>query len=182
MEEDSFMASRDKKRDKEKQAADLLRRSLAAPAGAPGSGIGACPDPEILAAYAEHSLDADEASRWNLHFSQCARCREQLAVLVRSGPPTGTAVEKPSRAPGRAWTADWDWRWIAPATAMVLFLAVVALFRTPHQPAEQPLVAMNQPAPPPAAPPADTIAKSESAPSANAPAPNSPSAADSLAP
>jgi hypothetical protein len=182
MEEDSFMASRDKNRDKDKPAADLLRRSLAAPAGAPGSGVDACPDPEILAAYAERSLDAGEASRWNLHFSQCARCREQLAVLIRSVPPTGAAAEKPSRAPGRAWTADWDWRWIAPATAMVLFVAVVALFRPPHKPAEQSLVAMNQPAAPPAAStPAIATAAPESAPAADVLAPNPPSAANSLA-
>jgi hypothetical protein len=185
MEEDSFMASRDKNRDKEKRATDLLRRSLAAPAGASGSGIGACPDPEILAGYAERSLDADEASRWNLHFSQCARCREQLAALIRSVPPTGTAAEKPSRAPGRSWTADWDWRWIAPATAMVLFVAVVALFRPPHKPAEQsssPLVAMNQPAASPAAStPTNVTAGPESAPAADASAPNSPSAANSVA-
>ena len=53
--------------EEDKPAAELLRRSLASAAGATDD----CPDPEILAAYAERSLDADEASRWNLHFSQC---------------------------------------------------------------------------------------------------------------
>jgi len=168
------MPLRDKDRDQDKPTADLLRRSLAAPAGAPGSDIDACPDPEILAAYAERSLGADEAARCNLHFSQCARCREQLAALVRSGEFAGAAERKPSRAPGMPWigSGNWDWRWIAPATAMLLFVVVVAIFRPPHHPAgqaSQPLVAMNQAA----APPTTSVA-SESA-------PNSSSATGSLA-
>ncbi len=162
----------DKDRDQEKQAADLLRRSLAAPAGAPGSDIGACPDPEILAAYSERSLDVDEAARWNLHFSQCARCREQLVVLVRARDSAGVAEAKRPRAPSMVW----DWRWLAPAAAAIVFVVVVQVFRPTHHPAEQALVAMNQPAVPPT-----TSVTPESAPAAGAPAPNSSSAAGSLA-
>ena len=65
MEEDSFMASRDQ----DKPAANLLRRSLASSPGVEA----VCPDPEILAAYLERSLDADETARFELHFSHCAR-------------------------------------------------------------------------------------------------------------
>src|ERR1700677_4978689 len=128
MEENSFMASQDKDRDedrdKDKQAAELLRRSLAAPTGAAGSEIGACPDPDILAAYAERSLDADEAARLNMHFSQCARCREQLVVLVRARDSAGATEEKRPRAPSMVW----DWRWLAPAAAAIIFLIVVQVF------------------------------------------------------
>jgi hypothetical protein len=157
MEENSFMASRDKERDQGKPAADLLRRSLASAAGAPGSDIDACPDPEILAAYSERSLDADETARYELHFSQCARCREQLAALVRADELAGTAKEKHSRVPGMRWirTRNWDWRLLAPATAALMLVIIVATFRPTRQPvvqAPQPLVAMNQPAAPPAAP------------------------------
>jgi hypothetical protein len=102
------MASRDKDRERDKPAADLLRRTLAAPAGASGSDIDACPDPEILAAYFERSLDADEIARCNLHFSQCARCREQLAAMVRSGEFAGAVDEKRARPPVVGW--NWDWR------------------------------------------------------------------------
>jgi hypothetical protein len=146
------MPLKDKDAGRDKPAADLLRRALASPPGAPGSDRGACPDPEILAAYVERALDADEAARYNLHFSQCARCREQFAAMVRSGEFAGAADVRRARPSVAGW--NWDWRWLAPATAMVLFVAVVALFRPPHHPAEQtsrPLVAMNQPAPPPAA-------------------------------
>jgi hypothetical protein len=174
------MPLKDKDAGRDKPAADLLRRALASPPGAPGSDRGACPDPEILAAYVERALDADEAARYNLHFSQCARCREQLAAMVRSGEFAGAADVRRARPSVAGW--NWDWRWLAPATAMVLFVAVVALFRPPHHPAEQtsrPLVAINQPTPAPAAPPADMIAKLGPAPAAAASAPSAPIVAPS---
>src|SRR5579864_5032642 len=71
-------------REQDKPSADLLRRSLASQAGAPGSDIDACPDAEILAAYSEHTLAADETARYDLHFSSCPRCREQLAAMARA--------------------------------------------------------------------------------------------------
>jgi hypothetical protein len=173
MEENSFMASQDKDRDedqdKDKQAAELLRRSLAAPTGAPGSEIDACPDPEILAAYSERSLDQEEAARLNMHFSQCARCREQLVVLVRARGSASATEEKRPRAPSMVW----DWRWLAPAAAAIVFVIVVQVFRPPHRAAEQPLVAINQ-QPAPLVAPAAASATPESA-------PNSSAAADSLA-
>ena len=156
---------RDEDRDKDKQASEMLRRSLAAPAGAAGSEIGACPDPEILAAYSERSLEPDEAARWNVHFSRCARCREQLVVLVRARDSAGTAEEKRPRRPGMVW----DWRWLAPATAAVILVIVVQVFRPPHRAGEQQIVAMNQPAAP-----ATSSAMPESAPSSS-------SASESLA-
>src|SRR5579863_4010199 len=154
------MTLRDKDGERDKPAADLLRRALASRAGAPDSDIGPCPDPEILAAYMERSLDADEAARYNLHFSQCVRCREQLAAMVRSGEFSGAVDEK--RARPLVAGQNWDWRWLAPATAMILFVAIVAVFRPTHYPAEQApklSVAMNEPAPLPAAPPENMIAK-----------------------
>jgi hypothetical protein len=174
LEEDSFMPLPDKDREQDKPAADLLRRSLASAAGAPGSDIGTCPDPEILAAYSERSLDANEIALYELHFSQCARCRDQLEAIVRAGEPTDATEEK---RPGAAWI--WDWRWLALPVAAALVLAAVLVARRPtHHPAEQPLIAMTQPAAPPAASPAMPVAR-EYAPYATAPASNS-SAGDSL--
>jgi hypothetical protein len=61
----------------EKAIDGLLRRSLA------GRSIvtGDCPDAELLAAYFDKSLGPDEVARYELHFSTCTRCREQLAMM-----------------------------------------------------------------------------------------------------
>jgi len=64
----------------EKAMDGLLRRSLAHDSIASGD----CPDAELLAAYFDHSLGADEAARYEIHFSQCTRCREQLAAMARA--------------------------------------------------------------------------------------------------
>ena len=159
------MASQNKDRDQEKQAAELLRRSLASPSGAPGSEIGACPDPEILAAYSERSLDPEEAARWNTHFSQCARCREQLVVLVRARDSAGTTEKKRPQASGLVW----DWRWLAPAAAAIIFVIIVQVFRPSHRAGEQALVASNQPA----APPASSATPESAAPNSSSAAGNS---------
>jgi hypothetical protein len=163
------MPLRDKDREQDRPAADLLRRSLASPAGAPGSEIDACPDPEILAAYSERSLDADEIAHYELHFSECARCRDQLAALVRAGEPAGATEEE---RPGKAWI--WDWRWLAlPVTAALVLAAVLVVRRPAHHPAGQSLVAMNQPAAPPAASSETPPVAREYAPLPTAPASNS---------
>jgi hypothetical protein len=142
MEENSFMASHDQ----DKPAADLLRRSLASSPGVEQ----ACPDPEILAAYSERSLDADETVRFELHFSRCARCREQLAALGRAGELVGAAEEKRPRTQHVPWI--WNWRWLAPAAAAFVFLALLIALRPVHHPAEESLVAMDHQPAPPAAP------------------------------
>jgi hypothetical protein len=148
------MPLRDKDREQDKPAADLLRRSLASPAGAPGLDVDPCPDPEILAAYFERSLDADETARYELHFSRCARCREMLAAMVHAGEPAGAAGEKRARSSSTAWA--WDWRWLAPVAATVIVLAAIWVMRGPalsHRTALEsgPMVASSQ-SPEPASP------------------------------
>jgi hypothetical protein len=66
--------------DNENAMDGLLRRSLARDSAARGD----CPDAELLAAYFDQSLGADEAAGYELHFSNCPRCREQLATMVRA--------------------------------------------------------------------------------------------------
>ncbi len=66
--------------DNENAMDGLLRRSLARDSAAAGD----CPDAELLAAYFDQSLGADEAAGYELHFSTCTRCREQLAAMVRA--------------------------------------------------------------------------------------------------
>ena len=132
-------------RDRDDALAGLLRRNLAGDADAGNH----CPAPDILAAYFEDSLDPEETARYELHFSQCARCREQLAALNRAGELAGASEATTQRAQHWAWL--WDWRWLAPAAAAVLLFAVVWFARRPAatrfvgQPAEQPLIAMSQP-------------------------------------
>jgi Photosynthesis system II assembly factor YCF48 len=130
----------------DKPAAELLRRSLASAAGATDD----CPDPEILAAYSEHSLDADESARYELHFSQCARCREQLAAMVLAAAPAPV-----SRAPRASWILTWGWLGLAPVTAALLIAAIFIARRPslnhPAESAAHPLVAKLQPSPQPMA-------------------------------
>ena len=66
--------------DNENAMDGLLRRSLARDFTAAGD----CPDAELLAAYFDQSLGADEAAGYELHFSTCPRCREQLAAMARA--------------------------------------------------------------------------------------------------
>jgi hypothetical protein len=140
MEENNFVASRDR----DDAMAGLLRRNLAGDAG----GGNDCPGPGILAAYSERSLDADETARFELHFSQCASCREQLATLARANEVPAAVRETPRQTAGASWLRDW--RWLAPVAAVLLF-AVVWFARRPAATrfvgprAEPPLVAMSQP-------------------------------------
>src|SRR5271155_126797 len=132
--------------EQDKPAAELLRRSLASAAGATDD----CPDPEILAAYSEHSLDADESARYELHFSQCARCRDQLAAMVLAAAPAPVP-----RAPRASWIWTWGWLGLAPVTAALLIAAIFIARRPslnhPAENAAHPLLAMSQPSPQPMA-------------------------------
>jgi len=131
--------------DESKGSTNLLRRSLR------DSGD-ACPEPEILAAYFERSLDADETAHYELHLSQCARCRDQLAAMYHAGEPAPAGAAQSHQSSHWAWL--WDWRFLAPAVAVLVIAAVWTARRpTPKPVAEnsaRPLVAMNHPAEPPA--------------------------------
>src|ERR1700730_14837651 len=137
MGENSLMAPRED----DKAMAGLLARSLVAKRGAQGAGTeNDCPGPDILAAYYERSLDRDETSQYELHFSQCVRCREQLATMAR-------AEQGPQAKLARLWL--WDWRWLGSAAAVLLFVALWAARQlTPVQRTDQvskgPLVAMSR--------------------------------------
>lgn len=133
-------------RDDDKVMAGMLRRTLASSSASEGPAPGHdCPPADLLAAYYEHSLGEDESAQYELHFSQCARCREQLAAMVRA---EGAPHPK----------STWEWVWspylLAPAVAA---LALAIFFGVHHstqptavnQPAATPLVAMSQPSQPP---------------------------------
>jgi photosynthesis system II assembly factor YCF48-like protein len=135
-------------RDEDKAMDGLLRRSLARDAAAPGD----CPDADILAAYYERSLDADEAAGYEQHFAKCTRCREHLAALLRAetavevsaGQPVTAAAASTPRAraaspasssaaekPGHSWV--FGWRWLAPAAAVLIFAVFVYTRMAPRE-------------------------------------------------
>jgi hypothetical protein len=143
------MVSREQDKAPDKAIDGLLRRSLARTSPSHD-----CPAPDVLAAYYDRSLDAQETARYDLHFSTCSHCRAQLAAMVRAGEPEG--AEKQSS--GWAWlTHRW---WFVPALATAALALVVSVLPVrkiynPPVPAQQ--VAMN--APVPAAAPASEQAK-----------------------
>jgi hypothetical protein len=143
-----------------------------------------CPDASLLAAYFDRELTSAEASRWELHFSTCARCQGQLAALARSEPcPSGrrAPAEQPAvRLPvGHRF---WDLRWIAPlATAAAAAALWIALRPTLPNLEQQPARPAGGPAKPaaekeevmgyrvgPARPPGEPGEKKRGAPTAAA--------------
>jgi len=106
--------------DKQKEFDELLARHVRR--AVPGEEGGACPDANLLAAYQEHALSAEEAAFCREHFTGCARCREILAALEDS---EGIPAEEPARvaapAPGRREEKKKTGRplwWMAPAGAL----------------------------------------------------------------
>lgn len=121
----------------------LLRRNLARDADQ----ALVCPEPDVLAAYFERSLDADEIETYELHFSQCARCREQLAAMACAGASVAAAADG---AASSRWAWLGDWRWLAiPATAVLAFAIFGFLWMRPSNRTAQvlpaaPPVALSQ--------------------------------------
>src|SRR5712692_3292074 len=140
------MEERDTEKAFERLLARTLRESLR-PGGAD------CPAPDTLAAYADHQLSDAEASRWELHFSECTRCQHALLAfaMIEVEPvaqlPVAAAAEAPQaaaqhavasilRAPERDIPTPrrfWNWRWLAPALATAAAVALwVAVRPAPH--------------------------------------------------
>src|SRR5260221_1322833 len=64
----------------------MIRTSLAS--GLDASAV-ECPDPDVLAAFAENTLAPDGRAKWNTHFAGCTICQRQLASLARAGVISG---------------------------------------------------------------------------------------------
>ena len=120
-----------------------------------------CPDAELIAAYYEKSLEAEERGRSESHFATCARCRKVLQVLAASADapldekevarlgklvaaarsPLESAA--PPAKPADAVRLNWRRRWLAPALGVAAVLAVWFAMRPPWRTAEQnPAVAL----------------------------------------
>jgi hypothetical protein len=101
-------------RDNEREFGAMVRRGLASgPPAAESEHL----DAEVLAAYFERTLTADEIRACDLHVSNCAHCRSELAALARAEPE-----REGSGSHGFPWI--WDWRFLVPVTAaLALFIA-----------------------------------------------------------
>jgi len=134
----------------------VLRSTLRSGKQMPSSG---CPEPDLLAAYFEHSLIPSETTQLESHVSTCSRCREILAALTveelkpaenvltaaRTGPlaaaPPATFDRVHADALPRTEAVSrprlfLNWRWLAPtAVAAAAFALWVALRPAPgtHQ-------------------------------------------------
>ncbi len=156
----------DREQDKifERLVARTLRKNLQ-----PGGE--ACPDAEILAAYAEHALSASENAHWEAHFSACSPCQRTLTALARSISvpaeaneaefvPAAESSATPAAAapaPARPVEAHLEkvvsvprrtpiWTWLVPALAA----ASVAVLWIALRPASQrPVEIASRPAAPP---------------------------------
>src|SRR5690242_14459244 len=114
-----------------------------------------CPDAEIIAAYHEKSLAADENAKWEGHFATCARCRKVLQVLAASVEApldekevarlgrlvavAGSPVVRDTKAVDRAPVIRLDWRrrWLAPALGIAAVLAIWFATRAPWRTGDQ---------------------------------------------
>lgn len=124
-------------REQNEAVAGLLRRSLARDAASEN-----CPEPDLLAAYYEHSLEDAATTNFDRHLSGCPRCREQLAAMVRA--------ETPKPQPKTSWLLDWR---LLSAAAVVMVIVTVLFIQRPErnapvpQTASAPLVAVNKEGP-----------------------------------
>jgi hypothetical protein len=123
----------------DKPVTEMLGRSLAQNSGTGWTGAeDNCPEPEILAAYFERSLDAKEKARYELHFSQCAHCRGQ--VLVMSRPDKAPVADQEGSRRAAPWVRMGIWPWLAPVAAAL----VLALVWVGRRPVDQPLAGLSQ--------------------------------------
>jgi hypothetical protein len=132
--------------------ARLLAEALKARSNpADRAGSSACPDAEILAAYADHGLAEDEAVRWESHFADCERCQKVIAVLAASGEEltpaevhklgtvaaASAARESAVRGTVASWIAIWRrpvlWRWLVPAAGLASAALWFALRQAPQR-------------------------------------------------
>ena len=144
-----------------RQPDEALDRLLTRKLRSYAAGDVACPSAEVIAAYLERVLDSEEARRIEVHMASCARCAETLALLVETEPV--------APAPTAAWWSWRTWRWVVPATA-VLVVGIWFASTLPGERTAAPQMAQYKEAPEPsldeaapiAIPPAATTAPANS--------------------
>ena len=166
-----------KQGDSERALARLLAEALRPPDGAAHDET--CPDAGLLAAYADHNLDAAETARWEEHFAGCGRCQKILAVLTVSSEepsseaevdrfghlvaawgraaagaePRAVAETKTITPFARPRTA---WRWLAPAVGIAAAAALWIALR-PAPPRGAPAITAQKTIAQPSAAPDESL-------------------------
>jgi hypothetical protein len=100
------------------------------------------PDPDLLTAFAEMSLNERERTQVLQHLGQCADCRQVVSLAM---PEMVTPPPIPARTPWLSWPVL---RWGALAACVVVVSAAVTLHYAGRQSAER-VVAEQVPAPAP---------------------------------
>ena len=78
-----------------------------------------CPAPEVLAAFCDRALEADEVTRWIDHMADCRRCQALLAAIGRAESDADVEHATSTAAP---W---WRWRVLAPVAALSIVVLAV---------------------------------------------------------
>lgn len=161
-------------RDREKAFEEILCRALRLRSSVP---ITECPEPNLLAAYFDHSLSVEETARLDTHFSACERCHQVLTTLaateeqpaeyihVAAAPMPAMSVQMASVGFKRAAALHHkaiaarprpflNWRWLAPAAAAAAFVLWFSL--RPAAVTEQARLSSDQIATSPAPPAEET--------------------------
>src|SRR5438105_2663152 len=95
------------------------------------------PDANLLSAFAENSLKADERESVMQHMAVCAECRQILAFAVPEEEEAATSVRAQARLRGFSfrWAAA---RWTALAATAGVLIAAVLLYRVqPSRPTNE---------------------------------------------
>src|SRR6266446_7424429 len=113
--------------------------------------VGLHPDPDLLAGFAEKSLNKRERAQVLEHLGQCTDCREVVSVAT---PEMAASSTIPAKSPWLSWPVL---RWGALAACVVVVSAAVTL-RYGRQSAGESSVAERIPAAAPASLPAESNA------------------------
>jgi hypothetical protein len=147
------MDAHDREKAQQEAIENLLGRALRRTLEPGGE---ACPAPDVLAAFHEANLSAEERKKVEAHVSVCFRCQEALAALVVSEPEAvlaeaalaaAPAMREPVRSEERPNWFALHWRWLAPVATLATVAAMwIAVGRSPHL--QEPVsVASRAPAP-----------------------------------
>lgn len=113
-------------RDRDRSVERLLQKTLAGGRSSASGADDECPEPEILAAWADGGLDKKNVALVEAHASKCARCQAVLAAVVEAAQTAPDAS-----VPGwqKRWLRGWGFRWLVPvaataAAAVILWVVV----------------------------------------------------------
>lgn len=88
--------------------------------------LGEHPSADLLAAFAEQVLAADEREELLAHLAACDNCR---SVVWCALPESETAQHVVVSTPSRGWSWSLGWRWAGVAAGIVVIAGVAVLFR-----------------------------------------------------